>query len=51
MLREHKVYDIPVKYTKKPIGKFYVDCLGPKYLNTCQLCKREIVANYKKIYK
>jgi len=32
-VREHRVYDLPIKYTKKSFGQSFVDYLGPKHFN------------------
>jgi len=32
-IREHRVYNLPVKYTKKTFGKSFIDYLGPTYFN------------------
>jgi len=31
--REHRAYNLPVKYTKKTFGQSFIDYLGPTYFN------------------
>jgi len=51
--REHRAYNLPVKYSKKSFGQLFIDYLGATYFNQMHLLYKknihEGVMNGKKV--